>query len=54
MDDLLYQLITTLECSIRKNGDKPLTVSHLLNILKKIERNANSEDNCASECDVEH
>lgn len=35
---MIEALIYTLEHGIEKNGDKPLTLSHLLNILKKVER----------------
>jgi hypothetical protein len=31
-------LIEVLEESLRKNGDKPITISHLLNIMKMTER----------------
>jgi hypothetical protein len=31
-------LIDLLEASIKKNGDKPLTLSHLLNMLKMVRR----------------
>jgi len=31
--DILEQI---LEKSLEKNGDKPITISHLLNILRKI------------------
>lgn len=31
-------LIDLLEASIEKNGDKPLTLSHLLNMLKLLKR----------------
>ena len=38
MSDELDDLCRVLEASLRKNGDKPLTVSHLLNILKLVAR----------------
>lgn len=38
MSDELNDLCRVLEASLRKNGDKPLTVSHLLNILKLVAR----------------
>ena len=31
-------LIEVLEESLKKNGDKPITISHLLNIMKMTER----------------
>lgn len=31
-------LIEVLEESLKKNGDKPITISHLLNIMKITER----------------
>jgi len=31
-------LIDILEESLKKNGDKPITISHLLNIMKMTER----------------
>ena len=50
----LEDLIPVLEASIRKNGDKSLTISHLLNILRKMQRDTEREDRqCgASECDI--
>ena len=47
----LEDLIPVLEASIKKNGDKPLTLSHLLNILRMMARNAQEECD-ASECDI--
>jgi hypothetical protein len=41
---MIEELINVLEHSIKKNGDKPLTLSHLLNILKKVERDADKSD----------
>lgn len=38
-------LIEILEASLKKNGDKPLTISHLLNIIKKAERYTEESDN---------
>lgn len=35
---ILSTLIEILEISIRRNGDQPLTMSHLLNILKMLYR----------------
>lgn len=32
------ELIEVLEASLKKNGDKPLTLSHLINILKLTEK----------------
>ena len=37
-------LIDILEKSIKKNGDKPLTVSHLLNMMKMVIRIEEEED----------
>ena len=31
-------LIEILETSLKKNGDKPVTIGHLLNIMKMVER----------------
>jgi hypothetical protein len=38
MEENYYILIDVLEASIKKNGDKPLTTQHLLNILKLVSR----------------
>jgi hypothetical protein len=37
-DKSIEQLITVLEHSVIKNGEKPLTNKHLLNILKMIKK----------------
>jgi hypothetical protein len=48
----LWELIEVLEKSVEKNGkDYPLTLGHLLNILKKMERE--QDDECdATEWDI--
>jgi hypothetical protein len=46
----LETLIEVLESSIKKNGDKPLTLSHLSNILKMVLR---IEEKQAFEADME-
>lgn len=33
-----------IEASIEKNGDKPLTLSHFLNIIRHANRNREKED----------
>jgi|SanBayMetagenome_1026888.scaffolds.fasta_scaffold85367_2 ABC-type uncharacterized transport system ATPase subunit len=38
MSEELEVLIDILEESLKKNGDKPITISHLLNIMKMTER----------------
>ena len=40
----MTELIDILEKSIKKNGDKPLTLSHLLNILKMVQRKKDKEE----------
>lgn len=40
----LEDLIPVLEASLRKNGDKPLTISHLLNILRMMSRQAQAPE----------
>jgi len=41
----LEELITILEKSVEKNGkDKVLTIGHLLNIVKMVERNLYEDD----------
>ncbi len=40
----LGRLRETLEESLRKNGDKPLTISHLINIIKFIEKQVEKEE----------
>ena len=44
MNDTLDTLIEILTHSIKKNGDKPLTLSHALAILKKAQRDRDRED----------
>ena len=44
MDRDVTELIDILEKSIKKNGDKPLTLSHLLNILKMVQRKKDKEE----------
>ncbi len=48
----IWELIEVLEKSVEKNGkDYPLTLGHLLNILKKMERE--QDDECdATELDI--
>lgn len=54
----MKQLIRTLELSIKKHGDKPLTTQYLLNILKysetcKLQASSKEErflDSLADEC----
>ena len=38
MSEELEVLIDILEESLKKNGDKPITISHLLNIMKMTEK----------------
>lgn len=40
----LSRLRETLEKSLKKNGDKPLTISHLINIIKLIEKQVDEEE----------
>ena len=48
----LWELIAVLEKSVEKNGrDYPLTLGHLLAILKKMEREA-CEECDATEADI--
>jgi hypothetical protein len=44
MSDDLDDVCRVLEASLRKNGDKPLTVSHLLNILKLVARQQREDE----------
>lgn len=45
MSENYDKLIEVLEQSIKKNGEKPLTNLHLLNILKIVEKINENEDN---------
>jgi len=42
--DELEELKEALEASIKKNGDKPLTLKHLANIIGLIQKNRDRED----------
>ena len=42
--DELSTLKEFLEYSIKKNGDKPLTLQHLVNIIKKLEKQEEKND----------
>ena len=42
--DELDTLVEVLEASIRKNGDKTLTLSHLLNILRFTQRKRDNDE----------
>ena len=43
MNEEWERLIEILEASLKKNGDKPITISHLLNIVKMIEKDMQRE-----------
>ena len=43
MDDNYSVLIEILELSVKKNGEKPLTNKWLLNILKQVRKNLETE-----------
>jgi hypothetical protein len=45
MEENYDYLIEMLEESVRKNGEKPLTNKWLLNILKKVVKKIDNEDN---------
>ena len=45
MDESYQNLIKTLEASVKKNGEKPLTNKWLLNILKKANNNMEKKFN---------
>jgi hypothetical protein len=44
MDIYIEEIISIIEKSIEKNGDKPLTLSHLKNILKKADKNIENNE----------
>lgn len=39
MSDEFFELVSILEASVKKNGDRPLTTKYLLNILNMVVRN---------------
>ena len=39
MGDEFFELVSILEASVKKNGDRPLTTKYLLNILNMVVRN---------------
>lgn len=43
----LERLRETLEESFKKNGDKPLTISHLINLIKFTEKQFDKEESCS-------
>lgn len=43
MSEEWERLMEILEASQKKNGDKPITISHLLNIVKMIDRDMQRE-----------
>lgn len=45
MSEELYKIASILEASIKKNGDKPITLSHLLNIIRMAERQLERDEN---------
>ena len=38
MDERFDLLLSLLEASIKKNGDKPITINHLINLMKMVNR----------------
>ena len=45
MEETYDNLIETLEESVKKNGEKPLTNKWLLNILKKVRADLEKDEN---------
>lgn len=39
MSDEFFELVSILEASVKKNGDRPLTTKYLLNTLNMVVRN---------------
>ena len=44
MNEEWEQMIQILEESLKRNGDKPITISHLLNLMKMAERVISARD----------
>ena len=38
MDERFDLLLSLLEASIKKNGDKPITINHLINLMNMVNR----------------
>ena len=49
----MNKIIEILEASVKKNGEKPLTTLHLLNILKMAERIEDSEEGLTDYADLQ-
>ncbi len=50
---MIEKILKILEASLIKNGDKPLTISHFINIIKMAKRQSEQEEQFIDELELQ-